>query len=357
MNQVKPFLPWTFRILLSFLFLFSAYAKLYPNPSLNFAIVTFEMKQLVPLGFSECIAPYFSRFIIGAEIALGLGFLQPHFLRKLVIPLSALLLVVFNIHLLYSMITEVGGNCGCFGDLLPMTPTQAFLKNLVTLGIIAWLWFLIKDSQAQFKHNFFIPVSIALGSILFMFILLPFCPCKGKEVTPDNDEPNNSKVVIFPDGDNPDDTVNIIQPTVPEIVETPKNTYEPPKTKSGYAKYAPNIDEGKKLLLFFAPGCEHCQKTAKTLVSMSRKDKDFPKMFIIFMEEEVEKIPDFFEIAGKQISYTTLDVGSFWGLVGSRDTPGVLYLWNGNQVVFFDGINANEFEEGKLKKALKKERL
>lgn len=362
MNNLKTYLPWILRIFLSVLFLFSAYAKLYP--SAYFAITTFEMKQLVPLGFTECAAPYFSRFIIGAEIALGIGFLQPHFLRKLVIPLSALLLIIFNIHLAYSIISNTGGNCGCFGDLLPMTPTQAFIKNVLTLGLLLWLWKLIAEYDKNTNHNFFIALSITLASILFMFVLVPITPCKAGAVDNDGDQYGNV-VLIDDDEINEDPGQSVIGGVESSNVvenntnETPKvDSYEPPKVKSGFAKYAPNIDEGKKLLLFFAPGCDHCQEAAKTLVAMSRRDRNFPKMFIIFMDEEAEKIPEFFEKAGRKISHTILDVGSFWGAIGTqRDTPGVLYLWNGNQVVFFDGINDNEFKEDKLKKALEKERL
>jgi thiol-disulfide isomerase/thioredoxin/uncharacterized membrane protein YphA (DoxX/SURF4 family) len=364
MNNLKTYLPWILRIILSVLFLFSAYAKLYP--SAYFAITTFEMKQLVPIGFSECAAPYFSRFIIGSEIALGIGFLQPHFLRKLVIPLSALLLIIFNIHLGYSIYANMGGNCGCFGDLLPMTPAQAFIKNVLILGILFWLWKLISDHDKNINQNFFVALSIALASILFMFALVPIVPCKAGSLSDDGGQREN--IVLIDDDEinedpNPNqslddkrDSSNFIDN---KTHESPKvESYEPPKVKSGFAKYAPNIDEGKKLLLFFAPGCEHCQEAAKKLVAMSRKDRNFPKMFIIFMDEEADKIPQFFEKAGKKISYTILDVGAFWGAIGAqRDTPGVLYLWNGNQVVFFDGINDNEFTEEKLRKALEKERL
>lgn len=366
MKQLKTYLPWILRIFLSLVFLFSAYAKLYPGA--YFAITTFEMKQLVPLGFSECMAPYFSRFIIGAEIALGIGFLQPHFLRKLILPLSGLLLVIFNIHLAYSILNDVGGNCGCFGDLLPMTPLEAFIKNVVILGLVAWLWKIIEEADNRIQHNFFAALSLALASILFMFVLVPISPCKA--AVADTDENSFGKVVIFeddkidelPETDTlkaPIETPKQTDKPISNIpVLEPKSTYEPPKVKSGYAKYAPNIDEGKKLLLFFAPGCEHCQDAAQTLVEMSKKEKDFPKMFIIFMDEEPEKIPAFFEKAGRKISHTIIEVGAFWGAIGSkRDTPGVLYLWNGNEVVFFDGINDNEFKEDKLKKALAKKTI
>ncbi len=360
----KRLLSIALRSFLAALFIFSAYAKLY-GMSVYGAITTFEQKQLIPMGFSEFWAPYFSRLIIGAEIALGLGFLQPHYLRKLVLPLSTLLLVVFNIHLAYSIFNNVGGNCGCFGDLLPMSPLGAFIKNVVTIGIIALLWFLIKQDQYKFKHNFFVALSIALASILFMFLIAPIQPIKGNNV--------NSPVVVIdddPEGVNPtQDTTNLLPTENPSIQVVPKSkdpdpkiddqkpAYEPKKSVSGYAKHAPGIDDGKKLLLFFAPGCEHCQEAAKKLNEMAKKDKDFPKMFIIFMNEEPEKIPGFFEFAGRKFSHTILDVGAFWGVVGNRDTPGVLYLWNGNEVAFFDGINENEFKPEKLRKALDKKRI
>lgn len=349
------------RSFLAAIFLFSAYAKLY-GMSVYGAITTFEQKQLLQIGFSPEIAPYFSRFIIGAEIALGLGFLQPHFLRKLILPLSALLLIVFNVHLAYSMLSGIGGNCGCFGDLLPMTPTEAFIKNILILGLIGWLWYLIKNEQIRTRHNFFVAFSIALASILFMFVIAPIQPAAASDIptviieTGDDDVITSDDPTEVPNtnGETPNNGTN----TSNENPEPVKPAYEPKKVQSGFAKYAPGIDDGKKLLFFFAPGCEHCQEAAKQMVEMSKKDKDFPKMFIIFMNEEPEKIPEFFEKAGKKITHTILDVGTFWTVIGmKRDTPGVLYLWNGNEVVFMDGINENAFTPEKLKKALAKDTL
>jgi thiol-disulfide isomerase/thioredoxin len=349
------------RSFLAAIFLFSAYAKLY-GMSVYGAITTFEQKQLLQIGFSPEIAPYFSRFIIGAEIALGLGFLQVHYLRKLILPLSALLLVVFNVHLAYSMLSGIGGNCGCFGDLLPMTPTEAFIKNILILGLIGWLWFWIKEEQIRVRHNFFAALSIALASILFMFVIAPIQPAAASDIPTVIVEPGDDDIVTNDDptevpntnGETPTNSTNSSN----ENPEPVKPAYEPKKAVSGFAKYAPGIDEGKKLLLFFAPGCEHCQEAAKQMVEMSKKDKDFPKMFIIFMNEEPEKIPEFFEKAGKKITHTVLDVGTFWTVIGmKRDTPGVLYLWNGNEVIFMDGINENAFTPEKLKKALDKETL
>ena len=101
------------RIILSALFLVSAAAKLYPSP--YFALTTFEMKQLLPMGFTETTAAYFSRTLIGCELALGILLLQPHYFKRLVLPMSFLILFIFSSHLSYEIITTGNkGNCGCF---------------------------------------------------------------------------------------------------------------------------------------------------------------------------------------------------------------------------------------------------
>ena len=72
----KKNISWSIRIVVALLFLVSAIAKLYPSP--YFAISTFEVKQLYTLGFSESLAPYFSRILIGTEFALGFLLLNNH---------------------------------------------------------------------------------------------------------------------------------------------------------------------------------------------------------------------------------------------------------------------------------------
>ena len=94
MTTKEKYIPLAIRIGISFLFLLSAVAKLYPSP--YFAISTFEVKQLYPLGFSGDVAPFFSRILIGIEFALGLLILQKHYLRKLVIPSTLLMLAVLS---------------------------------------------------------------------------------------------------------------------------------------------------------------------------------------------------------------------------------------------------------------------
>jgi len=68
---------WGIRILISFLFLLSAVAKLYPSP--YFAISTFEVKQLYPMGFCRRIKSLFFKDFNWNRFALGILILQRSF--------------------------------------------------------------------------------------------------------------------------------------------------------------------------------------------------------------------------------------------------------------------------------------
>jgi thiol-disulfide isomerase/thioredoxin len=343
-------ISWILRIIISALFLLSAIAKLYPSP--YFAISTFEVKQLYPLGFSEGFAPYFSRILIGIEFALGICILLPHYLKKITIPATILLLAVFTIHLTYTtFISGNSGNCGCFGDLIPMTPVEAIIKNIIAIGLLVWLFKLL---AADGTSNFWLLKSVGLGCILALFMVAPM---KSSTTTIDNSNFTEEQSI----GIVSDSTLSTVIPTIEKAIDSVNKIKEevkidePTAKKSGFANFFPNIDKDKKILCFFAPGCDHCQETAKQLTEMRKKDKSFPEVSIIFMDEEVDKIPDFFTIAGKKYPYQIVDVISFWNVLGNtRDTPGVKYLWNGNEIKFYDGINENKFDAIELKKTIKK---
>lgn len=355
MSTSKNNIVWGIRILISFLFLLSAVAKLYPSP--YFAISTFEVKQLYPLGFSEGFAPYFSRILIGIELALGILILQKNFLRSLIIPGTILLLAIFVTHLTIVTIQDGGnsGNCGCFGSLLPMTPVEAIIKNIVAIILLGWLFFIMPKSNES-KDNFWVLSTLTLAAILMLFMLAPIQPIETKftvstpeETATDSIQPVEtdtvSAVVVS-------DTVKKAEITKEEV--KPQSN-EPEKHKSGYAQYFPNIDKGRKTLCFFVPGCDHCREAAKELTEMKHKNKNFPEVYIIFMNEEADLIPEFFKAAGAEYPYKIIEVIPFWKVLGSgKDTPGVKYLWNGNEYKYYWGIDDNKFDPVDYQKLINK---
>ena len=340
------------RVVIAFLFVLSAVAKMYPSP--YFAITTFEVKQLIPMGFSEAFAPYFSRTLIGIEFALGLLLLQRNLLKRFVIPATILMLVVFIVHLTIDTITNGNaGSCGCFGELLPMTPVEAIIKNIVSVALLAWLYKLVPGSYD--KKNFWVLTTVLFACILGVFMAAPIQPKTSEPAAFDASDievitdtltlPVDSTSAVVPET-SPDETV--------PATEAPKPTDEPPTSKSKYSAYFTNADKGKKIIGLFAPGCDHCREVAKELTAMKAKNKDFPELLIIFMDEEADLIPQFFEHAGAKYPYKIADIAAFWPLIENGDTPGVVYQWNGTKIKMWDGINDKQFKGAELQKLYRK---
>lgn len=360
METKKSYIAWTLRIVVAALFIVSALAKLSKGHLLDspyFAISTFEVKQLYPMGFSEDFAPYFSRTLIGIEMALGLLLLQRNWLRKFIIPVTILLLLVFIGHLTYVTFLSGGntGNCGCFGELLPMTPIEAIIKNVVAVAMLGYLFYLLPKTEPQ--GNFWVLTTVLFATILWIFMLAPI-------------QPPASNFTVSPVPETPQDT--IFEATAPidsvkhestskEVKKDSikkleiENTNEPKKVKSGNAVYFSNIDNGKKILCYFVPGCDHCRAAAKELTEMKKKDPSFPSLYMLFMNEEADLIPDFFKEAGAAYPYKIIEIIPFWNILGkNRDTPGVKYFWNGNEIKYYDGIKDNKFNGSDLDKFLHK---
>jgi hypothetical protein len=355
MRTSKNNIAWGIRIVISFLFLLSAVAKLYPSP--YFAISTFEVKQLYPMGFSESFAPYFSRILIGIELALGILILQKNFLRSIVIPSTIIILVVFTTHLTIETIQNGGnsGNCGCFGSLLPMTPIEAIIKNVIAMILLGWLFIIIPKTSER-KDNFWVLTTVTFASILLLFMIAPIQPIESN-FTVSSPEETTSETIQEATIDTT--TAVIVKETVvkvdtiKEVVKVETN--EPVKKKSGYAQYFSSIDKGRKTLCFFVPGCDHCRVAAKELTELRKTTNNFPEISIIFMNEEADLIPDFFKEAGAEYPYKIIEVIPFWNVLGSkRDTPGVKYLWNGNELKYYDGINSNKFDVKDFQKLINK---
>ena len=296
------------RILISALFLLSAVAKLYPTPLYGITKV-FEEGQLIPMGFSEGFAPFLSRLIIGFEFFIAFAILQSHYIKKLVIPSTILLLTVFCIDLSIDIFGGVDENCGCFGQLIPMTPTEAFIKNIFTILILIFIYRNVNDRQ---NSSFLLLFNGYLIISVLMFSLLPIAT-----------NSSNKQVSTF----------------------------------SEYVDSEFNINDGKKILCFFDAGCDHCMDAAKSLTKISNELPSFADVHIIFSDTEEEKIPDFLEYSGSQFSYQVMpfyndddEINSYLEVLGFEyENPVIIYYNNGNQMRFYDGTGSNEYNADELK--------
>mgnify|MGYP001191122766 CR=1 FL=1 len=299
------------RLLISALFLLSAIAKLYPSPMYAITKI-FEGGQLIPMGFSEDMAPYVSRIIIGFEFFIALALLQRNYIKRIIIPGSIILVSVFTLHLSYQFFLGNSENCGCFGELIPMTPFEAIIKNVITILLLVFLYKYIREDK---QNNFRKLLNQFLIILLLMFAFIPI-----------QKEGKNKRVSAF----------------------------------SQYVESEIDINSGKKILCFFDAGCEHCMDAAKSLASLSNQIEFFPEVHIVFSDLEEEKIPDFFKYAGQEYSYQVLpfyneddEINSYLEILGYEyENPAIIFLNDGNQIRFYDGTGPNEYNEQDLKKLL-----
>jgi len=267
-----------------------------------------------------------------------------------VIPSTILMLGFFCVHLTIEILTGGNkGNCGCFGSLLPMTPLQALIKNLLSIGLLVLLY-LKFNNQLKSKNSIAAIGSLSLACIATLFLMIPmkFQSESKKNVLviegPKNEVQINNDTIV--------NEKNQTQVTVKDTSKTKKiENLGPKKKKSGFAKIFPKIDEGKKVLCFFAPTCDHCMATAKELTELKRSNPNFPDIQMIFMDEGPEEIPAFLKFAGAEYPYYVMDIIEFWQTIGNgRETPGVVYLWNGNVQKFYSGIDKDKFNKEEFKK-------
>lgn len=291
------------RLLISALFLLSAIAKLYPTPLYGITKV-FEEGQLIPMGFSEDVAPFLSRLIIAFEFFIAFAILQTHYIKKLIIPSTIILLIIFNVDLALDIFVGNDENCGCFGQLIPMTPTEAFIKNIFTILLLIFIYRNVNDKK---ESSFLLLFNSYLIISVLMFSLLPIATnSSGKQVS----------------------------------------------SYSTYVDESFNINDGKKILCFFDAGCEHCMDAAKSLTEIASNSTDFPDVHIIFSDTEEGKIPDFLKYSGKEYSYQIMEfynpddeINSYLEVLGYEyENPVVIYYNNGNQMRFYDGTGPNEYD-------------
>ena len=89
------------------------------------------------------------------EIFLSITILFNNYLKRLIVPLSFVMVTIFSIHLSTQIFGDTE-NCGCFGDLIPMTPlAEALIKNIITLVILAVIYKKSKMLERSFINWLF----------------------------------------------------------------------------------------------------------------------------------------------------------------------------------------------------------
>lgn len=262
------------QILLAVTFIFSAYTKAV-GP--GFFEITLMDQGLAP---NRVFAGHMARFFIGLEFALGLLMLLPFYVKQLM-QITFLMLGGFTVHLIYLWAIGDTENCGCFGEMISMTPEQSILKNLVMLAVA----FVVYKTAQTRNISKIIPLGFTGATILSMWLFLPM--------------PNHE--------DFPFENFTHFEP-----------------------KGRVDLSSGEKLIAIFNLDCEHCQEAATKLGELQREYKDLPELYVLFYQEGATTVKDFESITRSSFPYAFIDVNTFFDLIG--DSPPRLYYLNNGVV-------------------------
>jgi hypothetical protein len=261
------------RIFTGALFLFSAYSKLAAPGLIEIILVDHGISG------SRETAAILVRIIIGFELALGLLFFQPYSLKKIVIPAAFLFLSGFSIYLAYTgLILKDSQNCGCFGEMIKMSPVESLFKNIVLLGVVFYLF-----RRCEERRKKFIVPLLLIFSLTIVFIAIP---------------PKSQKEFKFA-----------------------QYTYF---TGAGRV----DLSNGAKLIAVLNTECDHCQKLAEEFYAMKKKNPDIPQILSLMYTEGSVSADSFRAVTKAEFPYRMIGMNEFLSLIG-QSPPRIYWLQNG----------------------------
>ncbi len=306
---MKKYLLIILSVLLGGVFLFSGYAKLFP-------IEPFEF-NFIHIGVANWItAPVISRLLISLEFFIGILLILNFRLKEFTLKATLALLLFFTAYLIFQIIKEGNsGNCGCFGEVLKMTPLQSILKNVAMIFVVLVLLFFHHHINWKWKNEvYFLVAAICIATTIF---LNPFDYLAAKMMKD-------------------------------EITDVPLNVDTLYHSKNAYPAPTVDLRHGKYIVCLLSLKCQHCLDAA---FKMNIIKKQMPEAPFYFVFGGVKQNLQYFLDKSKHqnIPYTLFEDNYFFTMCGGV-YPGIYYVENG--IIKRKG-NIYTLNEDEIKKWLK----
>lgn len=123
---------------------FEKFAEVFTNAGLEFLAYPMEWMAYIALPLSMAI-------VIG-EVILGVLLITGSFIKKVSWYLLAMI-VFFTLLTFVSWKFELVKSCGCFGDAIPLDPFESFIKDLILLILICFIFFFRKSIRSVFNKT------------------------------------------------------------------------------------------------------------------------------------------------------------------------------------------------------------
>jgi hypothetical protein len=300
---IKNIFATLLSIAIGIVFIFSAYAKI---PSLE----QFGWTIVETTFLNWTLAEWTARLLIGLEFLLGLFFVFHFSIKKFTIPVATILLLFFTAYLFYIK-SHYGndGNCGCFGDMLKMTPLQGILKNIGLLVAFVILYIISYNYTFKFKN---IVASVLSGIV----IAIPF-------------------IISPPESIYIKDKAKLLKDPIP--LSLLYNSTE---------NIAPKIElrKGKHVIAFMSLSCEFCRKAAKRMRIMKAENPNIP--FHIILNGDSTNLKEFFDdTKATNIDYSMFNgAKEFTDMTGTNGLPAIKWIEDTTVVKTSNYITLNEIE-------------
>lgn len=286
---MKKTIPILLSISIGLLFIVSAATKILPMEPFEY--------QFVDIGIASWkTAPFIARFFIGVEFFLGMLLILNIALKKFTLKFAIALLCFFCIYLGYRIYTDGNtGNCGCFGEVIKMTPLEAIIKNIVLVGsCVVCYFFTEKDYWIPKWKKIVVPILFIIAMCLGFF--------------------------IYP--------VNV---TFSTTMDKAKINYKVPLELmySNSQKEKPKIDltKGKHIIAFLSLTCPHCRIAAQKMNVMHKKNPAIPFYFAFNGDKKL--LQGFFDDTHTQDIPHNLFLGpKDWIQIAGISLPIIMYVDN-----------------------------
>lgn len=274
MRILKSILLSVLSILAGGLFLYSAYTKLLPIQTFEYTLVEF-------VHMPWWMAAVASRVLVGVEAALGILLLfNIYGKRKWVLSLSLAILAIFSIYLVYLWATAGNDvNCGCFGDVIWMSPSSSLLKNAIIIIVLLLLYKLHNGINARWAK-------ITSVIVLVIVTILP--------------------LFIYP-----------IPFEKPSFLNKDKYELDLSAIYDNEERQPPAIDvrKGKHIVAFMSLTCPHCKMAAYKMQLMRKSNPDI-SMFLVLNGDSTNLEPFWEKSKAEDIPNTMLYGKDFVSLSG-----------------------------------------
>ena len=167
------------RIFVGVLFIFSGLVK--ANDPLGLSYKMQEFFEIWGMSQFNHHTLWLSILVIAFEIIAGVALLLG-WQMKIFIWLLLLLILFFTFLTGYAYLSGKFKNCGCFGDCIPITPLQSFLKDIlltILIGLLFWKQKLIRPifSRSTNAIAMMLTIAFSFGIQWYTLSFLPLTDC------------------------------------------------------------------------------------------------------------------------------------------------------------------------------------